>query len=92
MEFNIFFSLENIRKLFPVAIKQSYKTELENIQEIIAVIEYYKSDIESALGKLNQDVDSPLFVSILRTVLADFHQHHLVDTRCIIHLRSYVKN
>ena len=60
--------LENIRKLFPVAIKQSHKTESENINEIIAAIEYYKSDIETALGKLEQDGDSPLFVSILRKV------------------------
>ena len=52
-----------------MAIKQSYKTELENINEIIAVIEYYKSDLESVLGKMQQDVDSPLFVSILRIVL-----------------------
>lgn len=59
------FFKENIRKLYPMAIKHSYKTELENIKEIIAVIEYYKSDIEAALGKLKQDVDSPLFVSIL---------------------------
>jgi len=55
----------NIRRLFPVAIKQNYSTELENINEIIAFIESYKSDIGSALGKLEQDADSPLFVSIL---------------------------
>jgi len=65
---------ENIRKLYPVAIKQSYKTELENINEIIAVIEYYKSDLESVLGKMQQDVDSPLFVSILshRNAIFDY--------------------
>ena len=55
-----------------MAIKQSYKTELENINEIIAVIEYYKSDLESVLGKMQQDVDSPLFVSILRIVLPTY--------------------
>ena len=60
-----------------MAIKQSYKTELENINEITAVIEYYKSDLESALGKMQQDVDSPLFVSILRIVWPTyiFHTH-----------------
>ena len=62
-----------------MAIKQSYKTELENINEIIAVIEYYKSDLESVLGKMQQDVDSPLFVSILRIVLPTyvFHTGHV---------------
>ena len=62
-----------------MAIKQSYKTELENINEIIAVIEYYKSDLESVLGKMQQDVDSPLFVSILRIVLPTyvFHMGHV---------------
>ena len=59
-----------------MAIKQSYKTELENINEITAVIEYYKSDLESALGKMQQDVDSPLFVSILRIVLANLRLSH----------------
>ena len=63
-----------------MAIKQSYKTELENINEIIAVIEYYKSDLESVLGKMQQDVDSPLFVSILRIVLPYFNLRLPHDT------------
>jgi len=78
---------ENIRKLYPVAIKQSYKTELENINEITAVIEYYKSDLESALGKMQQDVDSPLFVSILshRNAIFDYivlNYPQYIDQQC----------
>lgn len=56
---------ENVQKLFPVTIRQNYQNEHENIEDILKVLDYYKDDIESALGKLEQDAYSPLFVSIL---------------------------
>jgi len=56
---------DNVRKLYPKAIKQHYEKEAENLIEIEDLIDSYQSDIESLLGKLEQDVYSPLFVSIL---------------------------